>query len=154
MTKDFTQRGICQAKKGLLFLRDCGGPAIAACHLCGRPVCSAHQVKEEKGTVCPECASQAETTTTEQQDGTVTTTGQPNVVSRSRYRRRYYSHYGYSPYFYGHSHYYSDHDYRTFDRTGTTAAVAVGAGAAVMAAGEEPGVEASDMDSLDDFMES
>ena len=106
MTKDFTQRGICQAKKGLMFLRDCGAPAIAACHLCGRPVCSAHQVKDEKGSICPECASQAETTTTEQQDGTTTTTtagttGIPNVVSRSRYRRRYYSHYGYSPFYYG-----------------------------------------------------
>lgn len=151
MTKDFTQRGICQAKKGLLFLRDCGGPAIAACHLCGRPVCSTHQVKDEKGSVCPECASQTDTTTIEQQEGTITSTGQPNVVTRSRHRRRYYSHYGYMPYFYGHSHYYSDHDYRTFDRTDQTAAVAAGA---AMAAGEEPGVETSDMDNLDDFMES
>ena len=140
MTKDFTLSGICQAKKGLLFLRDCGAPAISQCHLCGRPVCENHQIVDELGGLCPECG---------RKEGKLQDS---STSRRSNYNSRYdyYDRYHYYPIYYGHSHYFSDTDYRTFDNVsqeGTAGFVAGGMAAMEGEAGGDP----SD---LDDFMES
>ena len=140
MTKDFTLSGICQAKKGLIFLRDCGAPAISQCRLCGRPVCENHQIVDEMGGLCPECGVKEENV------------ADPSESRLSRYRSRndYYDRYHYYPVYYGHSHYFSDRDYRTFDDTseaGTAAFVEGGMGAMQAEAEDDPG-------DLDDFMES
>ncbi|MEW5725264.1 MAG: hypothetical protein AB1896_19275 [Thermodesulfobacteriota bacterium] len=141
MTRDFTVRGFCQAKKGLLFLRDCGAPALAQCHLCGRPVCEAHQVLSEKGPQCPECAAQS-------QPGDILTrsAGRGDATSRAWLRGDYYDRYHYLPWYFGHASYYSDRDYRTFDEARSEEA------AAAVAARE--GAEDVDFSDLDDFAES
>jgi hypothetical protein len=96
----------CRAKKGLLFLRDCGKPAVTECSKCNRPVCRDHETAGIEGNLCPECASA---------DRRVTNRN----ARRWRRRHRYYSGYGYHPYYYGHHHYYSDRDYRTFEDRGS-----------------------------------
>ncbi len=80
----------CQAKVGMLVLRDCGQTAAAACDTCGRPVCRSHQTPVAAGIACPECAAQ---------DQGIADQGQ---VKRARRRRRWYSSYGYRPYYYHH----------------------------------------------------
>ena len=113
----------CQAKMGMLVLRDCGQAAVAACDTCGRPVCGAHQTPVAAGIACPECAAQDEGV------------AEAGPVKRARRRSRWYRSYGYRPYYYHHygpgyhHHYYSDHDYRTFDDTGPAGAAAVAAAA-------------------------
>jgi hypothetical protein len=111
----------CRAKKGLLFLRDCGKPAVTECSKCNCPVCREHETAGIEGTLCPQCAA-----------------GDKRVTNRNarRYRRRnrYYSGYGYHPYYYGHHHYYSNRDYRTFDERGSVEGAAPADGEVV-----EPG---------------
>ncbi|MEW6262545.1 MAG: hypothetical protein AB1641_05655 [Thermodesulfobacteriota bacterium] len=146
MTQELLQRGRCHAKKGLLFLRDCDAPAVAACAVCGRPICSAHQVPGPKGPQCPECLALEQKT----EPGAVTGAGRMNMVDRARYRHHYYDTYGYLPYYYGWSHYYSDRDYRTFDESSSHPE----ATAAAAAQAESEDVATADLEQLDDFMES
>lgn len=148
--KDFRTSGICQAKKGMLFLRDCGSAAIAQCHKCGRPVCTAHQLMDGSQTICPDCFTQ---------DDTIDHQPKPDVTNRTaatttrRYRTRssYYSRYGYTPFYFGHSHYYSDRDYRTFDQAENESGETAAWEEAV--AGDEL-AEAPDYGEMDEFMES
>ncbi|MBU2549981.1 MAG: hypothetical protein KKB20_16335 [Proteobacteria bacterium] len=146
--KDFTRQGICQAKKGLLFLRDCGAPATAFCSECSRPVCTTHTIPSEKGNICPECSARQT---------------QPDEASRSmadyraRTRSYYYSRYDYWPFYYGYTHYYSDTDYRTFDAgpdEGSGSEVQEAVLAAMARTDQEEGLEPGDEGDLDDFMES
>lgn len=48
---------ICQAKRGLLHLRECGKPALSSCQTCGTGLCEHHQVLTEYGVFCPDCAA-------------------------------------------------------------------------------------------------
>lgn len=141
--KDFTKRGICQAKKGLLFLRDCGAAATAACQKCGRPICPTHTVDLEPGPTCPECVAEEQKNEPLVEPGTK---GVSSAVYRSRHRRHYYDNFHYVPFYYGYSHYYSDRDYRTFDETPEVEA------ASLALAEMDEGV--ADFDDMDDFMES
>jgi len=93
----------CRAKVGLLFLRDCDRPARADCARCGRPVCGEHAVRDEKGTLCPECSTENRRLA-----------DRPAAQSVVR-RRRYYGGAHYHPIYFGHHHYYSDDDFRAFD---------------------------------------
>lgn len=128
--KDNRQGGTCMAKIGLLFLRDCGNPMSRTCIACGRPICEEHAIGTRQGTVCPDCAASEDAL---QNDPGARFTAQ---------RGRYYSRFGYIPYYYGSTYYYSDGDYRTFDGSQPqTVPPPAGAGA--------PG--ASD---ADDYMES
>ncbi|MFH1092018.1 MAG: hypothetical protein V1742_10670 [Pseudomonadota bacterium] len=152
MTKDFTKvsvSGICQAKKGLLFLRDCGAQAASSCHLCGRPICSQHTIQDAKGPECPDCVSKART------EGGAQTVTRSGPLFRTSQRHHYYGRYGYLPFYFGHGHYYSDRDYRTFDRVDTAEDFA-GQGGADMAATEVADMDGGtgDFDRTDDFMES
>ena len=150
--KDFRISGICQAKKGLLFLRDCGAPATANCHLCGRPICQNHQIEDEMKYICPECFTQKDPSG--QSKPNVRTRTGLGAMSRYRTRHGYYNRYGYFPYYYGSSHYYSDRDYRTFEDQS----------AAAEASGEEPTwaeavagaaeQDSGEYDDIEDFMES
>jgi hypothetical protein len=140
MTKDFTVSGICQAKKGLMFLRDCGAPAVGNCRLCARPICEIHRIADERGGLCPECGLK-EGKTPDPAAGR---------LSNFQSRNDYYDRFHYAPIYYGHSHYFSDTDYRTFDRSsdqGTTGFVDGSVEAIQAEAGGDPG-------DLDDFMES
>ena len=150
MTKDFTKlstAGVCQAKRGLLFLRDCGAPASAVCHLCGRPVCDRHVIRDAKGPECPDCVSQARM----EAGGKPPT--RPGPLYRTGWRNHYYHTYGYYPIYYGHSHYYSDRDYRTLDRVDANIDSEAGADGAP-GSGSESGFDAQGFDSLDGPLES
>lgn len=112
--------GNCQAKVGMLVLRECGQSAVRVCQMCNKPICEAHQNQTKQGIICPDCAA-----------------GLPGEqvspqAERARRRGFYYGQYGYHP------HHYHDHDYQTLDRSeaatartaGTVVAVAAGAAAA------------------------
>jgi hypothetical protein len=135
---------MCQAKKGLLFLRDCGEVAMAGCHLCGRPICVKHQVPTEKGPQCSECAARA---SGENASATASGPGRLNPVNRARFRSRYYNDYAYVPYHFGHhsGSFYSDHDYHTFETSDQED---------LAAAGAIEGADDMEFDNPDDFMES
>ena len=151
MTKDFTRQGICQAKKGLLFLRDCGAAATAICRKCGRPICEKHQIREEEGLLCPECLAHAEDAR-ERDEEQASAMDRSGPGFRAGRRRYYYDNYHYIPIYYGHYHYFSDHDYRTFDEGTLDDAAALAAVEAMGDTGE--GGEEADWGELDDFMES
>jgi hypothetical protein len=144
---DYMNFGTCHARVGLLVLRDCGKPAVASCHLCGRALCEAHQVLTEEGPTCPDCVAmrgEFHTPTDE--------------VAAARTRRHYYNDYGYTPHYAGNTHFYSDTDYRTFDQQQASLG-SQAAPAAAAAAGEDDSWSgqqdgSSGKDDLDDFMES
>ena len=73
----------CQARMGLLVLRDCGDPATGFCGQCGKAICAAHQT----GTSCPECA------VAQGQDAS-----DPNAQQAAS-RNAYYQQYGQAPQF-------------------------------------------------------
>jgi hypothetical protein len=100
--------GTCRARKGLLFLHDCGEPAVARCERCARPVCGMHQVMAQNAVCCPECAAALE-------DADPEAAGGDPAVDAVRRRRAYYSDYDYHPWYYGRHSYFSDKDYRVFD---------------------------------------
>ena len=94
----------CKAKVGMLILRDCGELASEKCASCGIPICLDHMTNlPGKGLVCPNCADSDPDT------------ADKHPFSRTRRRRHYHSHYGYSPYYYGHHRYYSDSDRRSVE---------------------------------------
>ena len=97
------EQGVCRAKVGLLFLRDCGEIATETCTVCGRAICRRHECDTSRGTTCPECGAQ---------DRNAQSKGSVQSVRR---RRGWYGAHGYYPYYYGHHSYYSDGDYRAFD---------------------------------------
>jgi hypothetical protein len=105
---ELTETGVqCRAKVGMLVLRDCSSQAVAACDVCGRPICKFHLTRLGNQVSCPECAVENPQARRER------------PVRRARRRRRWYRGYGYRPYYYGpyYHHYYSDHDYRTLSST-------------------------------------
>jgi hypothetical protein len=106
--------GVCRAKKGLLFLQDCGEPAIARCERCSRPICGMHQVLTRTIVCCPECAAGMGQTEPAAAGPAANQPANP-AVEAVRRRQVYYSGYGYHPYYYGHHVYYSDSDYHVFD---------------------------------------
>jgi len=63
----------CQAQRGFLALRSCGGQAVATCVACNRAVCGEHLVDDQ----CTECTSGGEDWRTDPRG--------PN-----RFRRRFY----------------------------------------------------------------
>ncbi len=133
----------CKAKKGLLVLRECGAPAVGACGGCGIPICQKHQTINTQGVVsCPDCAAN---------DPNVVSRGQ---VGRSRRRRSYYGHYGYSPYYYGHHHHYHDRDHSSVDHSDNVADAGAGAGAGAptdAGVGADAGAELDGFDEFDDM---
>lgn len=46
----------CQCRAGLLVMRECGEPMVAACTVCGRAVCARHMSMGQTGAACAECA--------------------------------------------------------------------------------------------------
>lgn len=70
----------CQARMGLLVLRECGAPATGFCGSCGKSVCVAHQV----GASCPDCAAF-------NQEGDTET---DPVAQDAAVRKSYYDEYG------------------------------------------------------------
>lgn len=145
---------VCQARVGLLFLRDCGRPALADCRFCGRPVCDEHQVLSFEGVSCPECAAAREDLDR-----------LPTGGKQAKDRRRYYEENEYYPYYFGTSRYFSDGDYRTFDNPPPGQAVAgarpgfaredAGAGDEELTSqGDFAGLDADDVDDLDGPLES
>lgn len=124
--------GKCHAKSGLLFLRDCGNPAVNDCHFCGRPICMDHQIALPSGMACPDCAVR------EDPEGRFG----GNAADRERDRERYYRDHDYSPDDSDDDD-FSEDDYRAFDRTQRPDA---GEGGEVPASPEK--------DDLDHFMES
>ncbi len=63
----------CQAQRGFLALRSCGGQAVASCGACNRAVCGEHLVDNR----CTECAAAGEDWRTDPRGPT-------------RFRRRFY----------------------------------------------------------------
>lgn len=99
--RNWGETGTCRAKRGLLFLHDCGDAAVAGCHLCGRPVCMVHQTLDEVGTICPDCyVLQGHDTTADGIDD-----------RRPGWRERYYDKFGYTPL----SMDFDDEDYRSVE---------------------------------------
>jgi hypothetical protein len=144
--RPYPDSSACHAKKGLLFLRDCGDPAVDACSLCGRPVCHIHRIVDAQGVLCPECHGRdADDDDDDDMD--------EDAPDKSRVRNRYYDRFNYTPYYYGDSHYYSDRDYRTFDRQDQPTLPDQDTRASRT---KESGTPAGSDDSneLDDFMES
>jgi hypothetical protein len=127
-----TTLDVCACKRGFFTLRDCGNPATTSCQLCTRRVCDEHLAPRVDTRVCVECAAKQEEG---QQPGTAqqaqqlgreaAVTGRPAVededaiLSRDypyRYRRSYYSNWGYYPWWWGtYDPYYNDYGYRYFD---------------------------------------
>jgi hypothetical protein len=125
----------CACKRGFFTLRDCGNPATTSCELCTRRVCDEHLAPRVGARVCVECAAKQD----EGQDPTQAAAaqgqqprqqargavGQPavddedEILARDypyRYRRRYYSDWGYYPWWWGtYDPYYDDYGYRYFD---------------------------------------
>lgn len=126
--QDYRDAQTCKAKRGLLFLTDCGNVVKDNCTACGRPVCREHCIESEKGSLCLECAASDEKLK-----------AKPKVRMAER-RRTYYSTYRYLPYYYGYSHYYSDSDFRTFDDNEMVSF--------------EPPEDATDFYENDDYLES
>lgn len=82
----------CQARMGLLVLRECGAPAMGFCGSCGKSVCATHQV----GSSCPDC-------------GMLDQQNQEDPVAQdAATRNSYYQEYG-EPEF-GHGNYFSEGD--------------------------------------------
>lgn len=85
----------CQAKVGLLSLRDCDRMSAGTCSQCQIRICNRHGVLSDEGQMlCPECAA----------DRPELKRKEP--ARRSRMRRGFYSRYGnryggYSPYYFG-----------------------------------------------------
>jgi hypothetical protein len=46
----------CMCRAGLLVMRMCGEPMVAACTVCGKPVCQRHLAMGQAGAACAECA--------------------------------------------------------------------------------------------------
>lgn len=108
--------GACRAKKGLLFLHDCGEPAVARCERCARPICGMHQVMTRTAVCCPECAAaQEQDEPVEKGPAEKGPVDKGPAVEAVRRRRAYYSDYDYYPWYYGRHSYFSDNDYRVFD---------------------------------------
>jgi hypothetical protein len=133
--RDRPKTGTCQSRKGLLFLRDCGEPAVAECQRCGRELCDAHRMFEEAELVCPECSAPG------------AHRGEAGE-NDPHWRDRYYNQYDYRPHYWSTYSYTSD-DYGTFDRSRQPAA---GTGTAQPEASDVSGP--SDRHELDDPMES
>jgi hypothetical protein len=138
MSKSDSNASGCKAKKGLLVLRDCGEPVIGVCSGCHIGICQKHQVIAFNNQVlCPDCAAK---------DQNMKPAG---YVGRSRRRDRYYSHYGYTPWFYYHDHdHYRDHDYHSVQNDGNQPADAM-AGAGAEPPGVSGGIDADDLDSME-----
>ena len=100
--------GHCHNKCGLFFLRDCKSPATRLCDTCGRPVCPAHQIVWNEGTLCGECfVAQARTSGD--------ATQQADDVNLEGKREEFYNKNGYRPFYSGHHQYFSDADFQTFE---------------------------------------
>ena len=134
-----TTLDLCSCKRGFFTLRDCGNPATTSCELCTRRMCDEHMAARIGARVCVECAAKQE----EGQDPAATaqaagiggqpvqpvSPGQPQPGVQPgfddeaemreypyRYRRQYYSGFGYYPWWWGTSDpYYNDYGYRYFD---------------------------------------
>ncbi len=102
----------CQARVGLLILRECAKPAVCACSECGLPLCSEHAIAGTQGVfLCPDCGLRA-----------------PQVkpsdeVELSRQRRHYYDAYHYIPRYYVDGSYYTAGDYETMRKYKVSAEV-------------------------------
>jgi hypothetical protein len=137
-----TTLDMCACKRGFFTLRDCGNPATTSCEVCTRRVCDEHLAPRVGARVCVECAAKQDEgqdpAAAQQQAGAAgaagaaasqqqarAALGQPDVEDEDailardypyRYRRRYYSDWGYYPWWWGtYDPYYNDYGYRYFD---------------------------------------
>jgi hypothetical protein len=95
----------CQARRGFLTLRDCGAPSSTNCDSCQRPMCTEHLASASGYTACLDCYAKGHPA-----DAATGTDGEWAYG----YRSRYYSAYGYSPFYSGRT-VYTDYDTRSFD---------------------------------------
>ncbi|PWT93120.1 MAG: hypothetical protein C5B54_02355 [Acidobacteria bacterium] len=98
--------GGCPIKRGFFTLRACGEPPVRLCPSCSRMVCNQHIATTAASTNCVECA-----TKTRQPDQYTEDSWYDSQTPYS-YRNRYYTRYGYTPYYIG---YYDDQDFASFD---------------------------------------
>lgn len=114
----------CQARMGLLVLRECGDPSTGVCGHCGKALCAAHLV----GTSCPECA------VAQGEDATGPT------AQEAASRNAYYQHYGQAPQFGDRGFFGSG--------AGIAGAAALGLGASAYA-GQQPRQQLVDYDPME-----